>query len=299
MLVMSKGALTAGQTETYYEEKYSRDDYYTEKQRAVGSWFGNGAVELSLTGDIDTVDFRAVLNGLDPRSGEILIHAAQRSGEQKRAGWDATFNAPKSVSVQALIGEDPRLIAAHRRSVATALQELERFAQARIHRGQEWVTTGKIVAARFDHIAARPTDAAVNDGYGPDPHLHTHVVVMNMTRRPDGAWRGLDPVEMYRSQAFATAIYRSELAREVQKLGYTIAITGSDGRWELEGYSREQVMAFSLRRQEIERELAKLGVNGANAAQIAAHRSRLSKDQRDEQALKAQWRERAATYGFR
>jgi conjugative relaxase-like TrwC/TraI family protein len=298
MLVMSKGALTAAQAATYYEEKYSRDDYYTEKQRVVGRWFGRGAAELGLVGDIDTADFRAVLNGLNPRSGEIIVHAARREGEPKRAGWDATFNAPKSVSVQALIGEDARLIAAHRRAVERSLQELERFAQARMHRGQEWVTTGKVVAARFDHIAARPTDAAANDGYGPDPHLHTHVVVMNMTRRPDGEWRGLDPVQIYRSQAFATAIYRSELAREVQKLGYTIAIAGNDGRWELEGYAREQVMAFSLRRQEIERELAKLGVNGASAAQIAAHRSRLAKDQRDEPALKAEWRERAAAYGI-
>ena len=298
MLVMSKGALTAGQAETYYEEKYSRDDYYTEKQRVVGRWFGNGAAELGLTGGIDTVDFRAVLNGLDPRSGQVLIHAAQRSGEQKRAGWDATFNAPKSVSVQALAGEDPRLIAAHREAVERSLQELERFAQARMHHGQEWVTTGKVVAARFDHIAARPTDAALNGGYGPDPHLHTHVVVMNMTRRPDGAWRGLDPVQIYHSQAFATAIYRSELAREIQKLGYTIAITGSDGRWELEAYGREQVMAFSLRRQEIEGELAKLGLDGASAAQIAAHRLRLSKGQHDESTLKAEWRERAAAFGI-
>ncbi|HLW69061.1 MAG TPA: MobF family relaxase [Candidatus Binataceae bacterium] len=298
MLVMSKGALTAGQAETYYEEKYSRDDYYTEKRRVVGRWFGKGAAELGLGGEVDTKDFRAVLGGLDPSTGEIIVHAAQREGEQRRAGWDATFNAPKSVSVQALVGDDSRLIAAHRRSVERALEELERFAQARIQRGQEWVTTANVVAARFDHIAARPTDAAANDGYGPDPHLHTHVVVMNMTRRPDGAWRGLDPVEIYRSQAFATAVYRAELAREVQKLGYAIVIAGSDGRWELEGYGREQVMAFSLRRQEIERELAKLGVNGAAAAQIAAHRSRLSKDQRDEQALKAEWRERAAAYGI-
>ncbi len=299
MLVMSKGALTAGQAESYYEEKCSRDDYYTEKQRVAGRWFGRGAAELGLSGDVDTNDFRAVLNGLDPRSGDVLVHAAQREGEQKRAGWDATFNAPKSVSVQALAGDESRLIAAHRRAVETALQELERFAQARMRRGQEWVTTGNVVAARFDHIAARPTDAANNDGYGPDPHLHTHVVVMNMTRRPDGKWRGLDPVEIYRAPAFATAVYRAELAREVQRLGYAINITGADGRWELEGYGREQVLAFSLRRQEIERELAKLGVSGAGAAQIAAHRSRLSKDQRGEQALKEEWRERAAVYGIR
>jgi conjugative relaxase-like TrwC/TraI family protein len=107
------------------------------------------------------------------------------------------------------------------------------------------VTTANVVAARFDHIAARPSENGANDGYGPDPYLHTHVVVMNMTRRPDNAWRGLDPVEIYRSQAFATAVYRAELARQVQKLGYAISVTDRDGRWELEGYSREQVMAFS------------------------------------------------------
>jgi len=298
MLVMSKGALSAGQAATYYEEKYSRDDYYTEQQRVVGRWFGNAAAELGLTGEIATEDFRAALNGLNPKTGENLVHAAQREGE-RRAGWDATFNAPKSVSVQALVGSDPRLITAHREAVEHALTELEKFAQARIHRGQEWVTTANVVGARFDHIAARPSGNAANDGYGPDPHLHTHVVVMNMTRRPDGAWRGLDPVEIYRSQAFATAVYRAELARQVQKLGYAISITGRDGRWELEGYSREQVMAFSQRRQDIEHELAKLGVNGAAAAQIAAHRSRLAKDHRDEEALKLEWRQRADAYDFK
>lgn len=295
MLVMSKGALSAGQAATYYEEKYSRDDYYTEQQRVAGRWFGKAAAELGLTGEIATEDFRVALSGLNPKTGETLVHAAQRAGE-RRAGWDATFNAPKSVSVQALAGSDPRLIAAHREAVERALVELEKFAQARIHRGQEWVTSGNVVAARFDHIAARPSENGANDGYGPDPHLHTHVVVMNMTRRPDGAWRGLDPVEIYRSQGFATAIYRAELARQVQKLGYVISVTGRDGRWELEGYSREQVMAFSQRRQDIEHELAKLGVNGAAAAQIAAHRSRLAKDHRDEEALKGEWRQRADAY---
>ena len=298
MLVMSKGALTVGQAATYYEEKYSRDDYYTEQQRVVGRWFGKAAADLGLTGEIATDDFRAALSGLDPRTGATLVHAAQREGE-RRAGWDATFNAPKSVSVQALVGSDPRLIAAHREAVERALIELEKFAQARIHRGQEWVTTANVVAARFDHIAARPSENAANDGYGPDPHLHTHVVVMNMTRRPDGAWRGLDPVEIYRSQAFATAVYRAELARQAQKLGYAISVTGRDGRWELEGYSREQVMAFSQRRQDIEQELARLGVNGAGAAQIAAHRSRLAKDHRDEEALKVEWRQRADAYDIK
>ena len=158
--------------------------------------------------------------------------------------------------------------------------------------------TGNIVAARFDHIAARPSKGA-DDGYGPDPHLHTHVVIANMTIRPDGAWRGLDPLEIYRSQSFATAVYRSELAREVQRLGYRINVTGADGRWELRGYTREQVMAFSRRRQDIEAAMARLGLNGAAAAQNLAHQTRRSKDGRDEESLKAQWRDRAGEYGIK
>jgi conjugative relaxase-like TrwC/TraI family protein len=296
MLVMSKGALTAAQAETYYEEKYSQDDYYTEKQRVVGQWFGRGAEELGLSSEIASEDFRSVLRGLRPASGEVLVHKAN-GYDDRRAGWDATFNAPKSVSIQGLAGDDHRLIEAHRKAVSRALVELEQYALSRRRGGSEWVVTGNVVAARFDHIAARPA-SGVHDGYGPDPHLHTHVVIANMTRRPDGQWRGLDPIEIYRAQSFATAVYRSELAREVQQLGYEIRIAGRDGRWELDGYTREQVMAFSRRRQDIEQTLAREGLAGAKAAQNIAHRTRLAKDHRDEASLKAEWRSRAQEYGI-
>ena len=152
-----------------------------------------------------------MLSGLRPGSGQILVHKAN-GYDDRRAGWDATFNAPKSVSVQALVGDDLRPIVAHPEARRSSTRELERFALSRRRAVSEWVMTSNIVAARFDHVAARPA-SGVEHGYGPDPHLHTHVVVMNMTRRPDNAWRGLDPVEIYRSQAFATAIYRSESAR--------------------------------------------------------------------------------------
>ena len=250
MLVMSKGALSAAQAETYYEAKWSHDDYYAEKQRVVGQWFGRGADELGLNGPVTSEDFRSVLRGVNPVSGEALVHKANGYAD-RRAGWDATFNAPKSVSVQALVGGDERLTQAHHHAVSRALGELEHYALSRQRGGSEWVVTANIVAARFDHIAARPAHGA-DDGYGPDPHLHTHVVIANMTRRPDGEWRGLDPVEIYRAQSFATAVYRSELAREVQQLGYGIKLAGPDGRWELDGYTREQVMEFSRRRQDIE-----------------------------------------------
>ena len=297
MLVMSRGALSTGQAETYYEEKYSQDDYYTDEHRVAGQWFGQGAEALGLSDEVVPEDFRAILRGQRPDTAEVLVHNANGRTE-RRAGWDATFNAPKSVSTQALAGGDAELTDAHRRAVSRALTELEHYALSRQKGGSEWVLTQNIVAARFDHIAARPAKGA-DHSHGPDPHLHTHVVIANMTRRPDGAWRGLDPVEIYRSQGFASAVYRSELAREARSLGYGIRVTGADGRWELEGYSSEQVMAFSCRRRDIEQALAQNGLSGAAAAQNIAHQSRLSKQPYDERELREEWRSRAQGYGIR
>lgn len=51
---------------------------------------------------------------------------------EHRAGWDATFSAPKSVSLTALVGGDDRVRQAHRDSVRIALTKLERYTEARI-----------------------------------------------------------------------------------------------------------------------------------------------------------------------
>ncbi len=296
MFTMSPEALTVGQAETYYQEKYARDDYYTEDGTVAGQWFGRGALALELSGEASVGDFRALLRGLNPRTGEELVTAADHNGTH-RAGWDGTFIAPKSVSIQSLAAGDTRLIEAHRAAVEATLGQLEEYALTRRRGGSEWVVTGNLVTARFEHIAARPAEGAP-DGQGPDPHLHTHVVFLNTTRRDDGAWRALDPVEIYCSQTWATAVYRAELANQVQKLGYRIETRAGDGGWEITGYSREHVMAFSLRRQDIERRLAELGVEGARAAQIAAYYTRQSKQPQNERELRTEWRNRGDAIGI-
>ena len=94
-----------------------------------------------------------------------------------------------------------------------------------------------------------------------------------------------------------TAVYRSELASEVRRLSYRLEITNPDGRWELHGYTREQVMAFSRRRQDIEAAMVRERLNGAAAAQNIAHRIRLAKDGHEQESLKGEWRERAPSTG--
>ena len=108
---------------------------------------------------------------------------------EHRAGWDATFSAPKSVSLTALVGGDERVREAHRESVRVALDQLEHYTQARIGGNHPAETTGKFIAAKFEHDTARPVDGYVA------PQLHTHVVIFNMTERDNGETRALQDRE--------------------------------------------------------------------------------------------------------
>ena len=87
----------------------------------------------------------------------------------------------------ALVGGDDRVREAHRQAVTTALTELERYTQARIGGNHAAETTGKFIAAKFEHDTARPVD-----GYAA-PQLHTHAVIFNMTERADGSTRAVQP----------------------------------------------------------------------------------------------------------
>jgi conjugative relaxase-like TrwC/TraI family protein len=292
MMYLSPGALNAAQAETYYAEKYSHDDYYSENQTTTGQWIGKGAADLGLAGDVSRDDFSALLQGLNPHNGEVLVPHASHN-DKRDAGWDAVFSAPKSISIQALVDGDPRLIAAHNRAVDLALQEVEAFALAHQKGGSELVISGNIVGAAFTHLAARPTPEQ-----GPDPQLHTHVVLLNVTHRPDGEWRSLRPIEIYRSQIYGSAVYRAELAREVEALGYRINVTEGNGAWELAGYSREQIVEFSQRSQQISKDMAAAGLTGPQSAQIIGLQNRMAKADSDLDALKADWRARAAEYGI-
>jgi ATP-dependent exoDNAse (exonuclease V) alpha subunit len=82
------------------------------------------------------------------------------------------------------------------------------------------------------------------------------------------------------------------------KVGYRIERNAHDGSWELQGYSREQVESFSQRQQQIKREMEKHGINGSKLAHEIALSTRQSKQEYDENELKADWNARAAEYGI-
>lgn len=287
-MVATISALTsAGQAASYYEA----DDYYAEGGLAPSEWLGQGAQALNLAGAVDREQFARLLEG--HVAGQSL--GTMREGEwEHRPGWDVTFSAPKSVSIMAEVAGDRRLIAAHERAAKTALGLAEQhFTATRIREDGSIrrEATGNLVIASFRHGTSRALD----------PQLHTHNVILNMTRDEAGQWRSLEPRAFYQMQKQMGAIYRQELAAGVQRLGYAIEC-GKDSTFEIAGIGAETLETFSQRSAAIEARLAERGKSRDQASaaekQIVALDTRLAKEAVSHAELIGAWREAADAAGL-
>jgi conjugative relaxase-like TrwC/TraI family protein len=302
MLTISK-PISASQAKTYHREEFqnSRDNYYTENDKICGEWHGKLAAKWGLQGAVNEEHFARLSEGQHPHSGEQLVrHQTSRKyanvfgdtvkAMEHRAGWDATFSAPKSVSLTALVGSDERVREAHRQSVTVALDDMERYVQARMGGNTPALTTSEWAAAKFEHDSSRPVD-----GYAA-PQLHTHVVFFNITELENGETRALQPQELYRTQQYATAVYRSELALRLKNLGYEIE-QGKSGQPEICGYTQEYLEASSPRSKQIKEHLAEQGMRGAESAQLAALQTRDAKLNLTHEQVRAQHQQMAQAFG--
>lgn len=302
MLTISK-PLSSGQAQSYHAKEFTakEQNYWSQKGEIWGEWQGQLASRLGLAGAVSAADFARLSQGQHPETGEQLV--GQRVSYEyqgadgktiktmeHRAGWDATFSAPKSVSLTALVGGDDRVRDAHRESVRVALDQLEQYTQARIGGNHAPETTARFIAAKFEHDTARPVDGYVA------PQLHTHAVVFNITERDNGQYRAAQPQSLFASQQFATAVYQSELTYRLRQLGYEIT-AGRSGAPEIKGYSQEYLDASSPRSQQIREYLERTGRTGSEAAEIAAHSTRDRKEIHSEAETMAAHRKLAAEFG--
>lgn len=266
-----------------------------------GEWQGKLAASLGLSGEVAPLEFARLTEGKHPQTEAQMVK--HREGMEytnpdgtvtkpveHRAGWDATFSAPKSVSLTALVGGDERVKEAHRVAVTTALNELEKYTHARIGGNNPAEQTGKMIAAKFEHDTARPVN-----GYAA-PQLHTHAIIFNVTERADGSTRALQPQALFESQNYATAVYQSVLTHQLRKLGYEIE-PGQSGAPEIKGYSQAYLDASSPRSQQIKEQMERAGFQGPEAAQIAAHSTRDRKQTLTPSEVLAAHKEMAADFG--
>lgn len=269
----------------------SADDYYAKEN--PGEWQGEGAQHLDLRGPIEQAQLSRLLAGQLP-NGERIQTTFDPIDNKKRMGLDLTFSAPKSVSMQALVAGDREVSAAHDRAVTRALEQVEQLAEARKKiKGKSYrERTGNMVIAKFRHEMSRAKD----------PQLHTHSVVLNMTRRADGAWRALSNEDIFRAYDGIDAVYKAELAKGLQALGYSIRVVDDKGNFELAHISRDQIEAFSARSRVIEEALANEGKTRATATtlekQVISLATRARKDESDREIVKQYWVEKSRDLGI-
>ncbi|HKU76033.1 MAG TPA: MobF family relaxase [Pyrinomonadaceae bacterium] len=296
MLTISR-AISAGQASNYYKQEFtnSQDNYYREAGEVPGRWCGTLAEEWNLKGEVTTEQYERLVAGQDPHTGEQLIRVVSAretvnkfgdeiTTNEHRAAWDLTISAPKSASLALLVGKDGRVLDAHLESGAEAVKAVEKYLQARGGGDKPAITTGKMIAAQFVHTSSRPDHET---GYAA-PQLHTHVVFFNMTQCEDGKVRSVDPLELYRSQQYGTAVYRAHFAEKLQALGYEIRVDPRTGAPEIEGFSEAYLQDSSPRRKEVLKEEEKMRgrmesegktvSDNARLKQAAARNNRRSKN---------------------
>jgi len=215
-MLTAKAQYKLANAEKYFKEHltvgdhYAGSDYYSERKQVTGQWFGHGAAKLRLRGDVSLDDFVKLCRNINPKTGELLT---QRKRINRRVFYDFTLSPPKSVSIVALVAGDKRIERAHERATISALNELEKFAAARVRKNfaSSYRNTGNVVSAVFRHDTSRALD----------PHLHCHCLIFNATYDPvERQWKALETYEMLHAAKYAENVYYHELAQELRRLGY-------------------------------------------------------------------------------
>jgi conjugative relaxase-like TrwC/TraI family protein len=244
-----------------------------------------------LEGEVDGDAFRRVLAHADPYTGRRLTDG---HSDPKVVGIDATFCAPKSVSLFHALGRGEmsnEVGNAHDAAVRAAVEFYEQAAQGR--RGKAGITTVEgdgFVAAAYRHRTSRAAE----------PHLHTHVVIANLVHAAsDGRWSALDGRPVFAWARAVGHLYNAHLRAELTaRLGVRWQPI-CNGVADVDGIDRSTIDVFSTRRRQIEAAMDRAGAHSAKAAQTAAYRTRTPKDlSLDAQTLIGQWRALAARHGL-
>src|SRR5829696_4567531 len=243
-------ASSAAATAKYYAE------YLTAAPGEVpGVWAGRQGAGIGLSGDVTVEQLEALLSGRGPQTGTLLgrelVDRPAKGGGVVRAvsGFDATFSAPKSLSVWWALTGDGRLLEGHDAAVAAALAHLERFGSttrirsngARLH-----PDTNGLTMATFRQTTSRADD----------PQIHTHAVISAKVQTPDGRWLALNARYLKRHQRMLGGLYQSVLRAELtHRLGAEWRPI-VNGQAEIAGIADELLAVFSKRSVDIDAALA-------------------------------------------
>jgi conjugative relaxase-like TrwC/TraI family protein len=231
---------------------FAKADYYSEGQELVGSWGGQGAERLGLSGTVDKASFEQLCDNLDPRTGEPLT---VRTRSDRTVGYDFTFSVPKSVSLLYALHGDPGILEAFRCAVDETMRDMEAEMKTRVRKDRVDFdrTTGNMLWAEFIHTTSRPVDGI------PDPQLHAHVFVFNSTwDKEEDRWKAGQFRELKRDAPYFQAAFRVRLANRLQDIGFSVERKRDD--FEIGGIPADVLKRFSRRTALIEKLAEEKGI---------------------------------------
>jgi conjugative relaxase-like TrwC/TraI family protein len=166
------------------------------------------------------------------------------------SGFDATFSAPKSLSVWWALSRDDRVVEAHDVAVNAALAHLEQFGSTtriRSNGGRLHPDTNGLTIAAFRQTTSRADD----------PQIHTHAVISAKVQTSGGRWLALDARYLKRHQRMLGGLYQSVLRAELTHRFGVDWRPIVNGQAEIAGIPDELLAVFSKRSAVID---AALGV---------------------------------------
>lgn len=259
-------------SEKYYSEGHDTQRYYSENGEYTGLWYGKAAQQLGLSRNIKKEDFASLCDNLIPGSDKNLT---ARTNEERRVGYDFTFNASKSVSLAYTFGsksEKQEILKAFQQAVKETMAEMEKAVQTRIRKGgaNENRETGNIAYGEFVHFTSRPVDGVT------DPHLHAHCFAFNTTYdQVERKWKAADFGQINKDAPYYEAIFHSKLAEKLENVGYNIKNTKSG--FEIAGIERNTIEKFSRRTEEIEKIAEQKDITNINEKAALGAKTRESK----------------------
>jgi conjugative relaxase-like TrwC/TraI family protein len=260
---------------------FSAADYYVngdDKDSIKSEWNGSAAKVLGLSGEVDIEKFKSLLDG--HVDNQVLGRVEDNGVINHKCGWDFTFSAPKSVSILSILGGDKDLLIAHNEAVKHALSVLEEEVITR--KMQDGVSmehsTKNAIFASFTHTTSRSLD----------PQLHTHNVLMNMTKDND-KWMSIESKPLYDLKMIAGLEYRLKLSELVKEAGYSINMDYKKGTFEIDSVSSSLISHFSKRSKEIRAKAEELGVQDSKKLETIALNSRDSKEHSSTQERLEDW----------
>jgi conjugative relaxase-like TrwC/TraI family protein len=234
-----------GRSIDYYVEELAENqhEYYTGRGEAPGEWAGSLAEALGLSGQLTAEQFKSVMEGVHPITGEPL----EPFVNLKNQGLDIRFDLPESFSAfYALADERGRTVmhqAVREAMDRYAIPYLEDYACiARLGaQGNDRVPGTGFLVSMFTHRQSREGD----------PHLHVHAIFANAVHTDDGRGAAPDLHMLYAHHKAAGALFeagvRHVLSRE---LGFKFE--ERNGQLEIAGIPAELCHLWSIRRAQIQ-----------------------------------------------